>query len=106
MKSTITVLFARPWSMKDENSGEFREGVSIQYAMTDILVPADNVVDGKVESRGYQVTKESISVVLAKSLESVPGVYEADFSMKASGGKNVLSISGLNFLGVVEEVEN
>ena len=98
MKSDIIIFFARSWSMQDENTGENRSGVSIQYVMGDTLVPASSD-----EALGYQVVKESISVECAGGLDSVPGVYEAEFEMKASGGKNVLHVCGLQFKQALQQ---
>lgn len=93
MNSKIIIFFARSWSMTDESTGENRTGVSIQYIMGDTLVPTSNE-----EALGYQVVKESISVECAGGLDAVPGIYDAEFEMKASGGKNVLHVCGLKFI--------
>ena len=99
MKSKIIVLYARPWAMVDETTGESRSGVSIQYAMTDSLAPVDEKDDkGNIVARGVQIIKESITVECAAGLQDVPGYYEAEFTLKAQGGKNVLHVCGLKFL--------
>ena len=99
MKSKIIVLYARPWAMVDEATGESRSGVSIQYVMTDSLAPAVETDDkGNEVSKGVQVVKESITVECAAGIVEAPGYYEAEFTMKAQGGKNVLHVCGLKFL--------
>jgi len=98
MKSKIIVLYARPWAMVDETTGESRTGVSIQYVMTDSLAPAVEVEKGVEVSKGVQVVKESITVECAAGIVEAPGYYEAEFTMKAQGGKNVLHVCGLKFL--------
>lgn len=99
MKSKIIVLYARQWSMVDEVTGESRSGVSIQYAMTDSLAPTEETDEkGNLVAKGVQVIKESITVECAAGLQDVPGYYEAEFTMKALGGKNVLHVCGLKFL--------
>ena len=92
MKTNVIVLWARPWSMEDEK-GNQRAGVSIQYVMSDELRPTETDDDF-----GYQVIKESVSVECGNSLANVPGVYEAELEMKAQGGKNVLHICGLKYV--------
>lgn len=95
MKQNVIVLSARGWALTDEKTGQERSGVSIHYIMTDNLEPF------KVENtgeEGYQPVKQSISLDEAKHLENVPGVYEADFQMRASAGKTVLALSTLKYL--------
>lgn len=93
MEATIIVLFARAWEMTDESTGEKRSGVSIQYVMSDTLEPKTSEDD-----MGYQVIKESVTVECAKGLVDAPGIYKAGLELKASGGKNVLHVSSLDFI--------
>lgn len=95
MKSKIIILFARSWSLVDDKTGDTRSGVSIQYVMNDTLKP---VSDSQNTSLGYQVVKESISNEVASKLDAVPGLYEAEFSLKGSAGKNVLHVSDVSFI--------
>ena len=97
MKQNVIVLSAKNWSLTDEQSGQQRAGISIHYLMTDNLASFTDV-DG---TRGYIPAKQSIPVDQANTLVDVPGVYEAEFLMRASGGKNVLSISSLRYLGAL-----
>jgi len=99
MKAKIILFYARQWAMVDETTGESRSGVSIQYAMTDSLAPAEEKDEkGNLIAKGVQIIKESITVECAAGLQDVPGYYEAEFTMKAQGGKNVLHVCGLKFL--------
>lgn len=93
MRSKIIVFYARSWSMTDENTGENRSGVSIQYTMSDSLAPISSDTD-----KGVAITKESITPECAAALKDVPGLYEAEFEFKAQGGKNVLHVCGLTFI--------
>ena len=95
MKQNVIVLSARGWAMVDERTKEERTGVSIHYVMTDNLDPCKNDATGE---EGYQPVKQSISIDEAKNLVNVPGIYEADFQMRASAGKTVLALSTLNYL--------
>lgn len=92
MKANITILFAKKWEMVDEATKEKRAGISVQYIMSDSLDSVKND-DG---SLGYMVTKESLNVELENKLLSVPGIYEAEFQFKGSGGKNVLHVVDIN----------
>lgn len=97
MKQNVIVLSAKNWALTDEQTGQQRAGISIHYVMSDNLADFTDI-DG---TRGYQPAKQSIPVDKAQSLVKVPGVYEAEFLMRASGGKNVLSISDLRYIGSV-----
>lgn len=96
MNASVVLLYARPWEMTDEVTKETRSGVSIQYMMTDTLIPA-----ASDENMGYPVTKESITVECAEGLKEVPGIYEAELELKAQGGKNVLHVCGLEFISAL-----
>lgn len=100
MKAPVVLLYARPWEMADEVTKETRSGVSIQYIMTDTLVPA-----ASDESMGYPVTKESITVECSGGLKEVPGIYDAELELKAQGGKNVLHVCGLEFISVLQSAQ-
>lgn len=77
--------------MEDEATKEKRSGISCQYIMSDTLAP----VTQKDGSLGYMVTKESLDVSLLDKLVAVPGIYEAEFELKGSAGKNVLHVVDL-----------
>ena len=95
MKQNVIVLSARGWALVDERTKEERSGVSIHYLMTDTMDPFKNDSTGE---EGYQPVKQSISMDEAKHLVNVPGVYEADFQIRASAGKTILALSTLNYL--------
>lgn len=96
MNSKILLLHAKKWELTDEVTKQQRSGVSIQYVMTDTLVPNADPDTGEL---GYSVTKESISVDAAKALVDVPGIYDAEFMLRGKAGKNVLVVSSLTFCG-------
>lgn len=95
MKVGIIVLSAKPWSMEDEETKSIRAGISINYILTTSLSNFTDT-DG---TRGYIPIKQSIPVEMNKKLVSVPALYDAELSMKVSGGKNVLSITDLDYVG-------
>ena len=99
MKQNVIVLGAKGWAMIDERTQQQREGVSIHYIASDNLKAC---VDSVTGLEGYQPTKQSISIEEAKHLESVPGVYEADFALRPSGGKTILVIDTLKYVGPVK----
>ena len=98
MKQGIIVLGAKAWSLTDEKTQQEREGVSLHYLLTDNLEPC---VDSASGLEGYQPVKQSISVDTAKKLDKVPGVYEGDFGLRSSGGKSILTLMDLSYVGPV-----
>ena len=98
MEQKIIILYANPWSLTDERTGQQRSGVSIQYITGESLAPVQN----QSGSSGYQVCKESISADKISQLRAVPGVYDAKMALQARGGKNVLSVSDVTFVGAFE----
>lgn len=99
MKIKIILLFARSWSMTDENTKQLRSGVSIQYVMNGTLTP----VRGENGDKGIQVVKESITNECAAGIVEAPGYYEAEMGLKAQGGKNVLYVNKLKYIGPLEK---
>lgn len=88
--SKILVLSANVWSFTDKQTGEVKSGVSIEYI-------ADKVEEnGK---RGYFTLKASLNNDFIPKLVNVPGVYEAEFSIKpGSNRQSIVSISDLMYL--------
>ena len=103
MKSKVIVLYARPWSMPIEGTNQIRSGVSVHYLMTDTLAPVLVPEGEDPEEFGYQPCKQSISVDQAKALKVVPGLYDADFEIRASKGQNIMALSDLEFISDFSE---
>lgn len=100
MKQKIILLFANPWSMADEDTGEIREGVSVYYFINWELTSEQNR-DG---SFGSQPAKSSAPFDVLQKIKSAPAVYEATFVLKTDRktGKGVLNIDDLDYLYDVE----
>lgn len=101
MRRKIIVLYARPWKMTKERDGEDRKGVSIMYMMSDSLKSNLNRRDGSV---GYPVIKESVTVDCADAITIAPAIYEAEFEMTVSGGKNVTKVVDLVLVGSLDDL--
>ena len=91
------VLHANPWSLEDERTGQRREGVSLEYVMTDNLKPLVNE-DG---SLGYRHVKESIAISKLSKVEKVPGIYEFTYGFSVSKGKPVMKLQDIEFVSEV-----
>jgi len=98
MKQKIIILYANPWSLTDDRTGQQKSGVSIQYITGESLSPVQNPNGGG----GYQVCKESIPAEKINSLRAVPGVYDATMTLQGRGGKIILTVSDLEFVGAFE----
>ena len=98
MNSKIIVLFAKPWSMRDDVTGATREGVTIQYLMTDSMKA---IADQDEGSLGIQVAKASLDLDKQKNLIEAPAIYDCEFIMATSQGKTVLKPHDLKYVGPV-----
>ena len=96
-KVKAIVLSASPWTIRDENTGILKEGVSIQYVMTDNLKPVVRE-DG---TAGYMIAKESISKTEAQQLVKVPGVYGFTYSYMIRNGKPAIKLREVKFISEV-----
>lgn len=96
-KSNVIVLYSRPFEIDDEKTGKVNRGVSVQYLMTDKMLPMETEDD-----KGLKVNKGSIDFLKQGNLLKVPGLYEASFTMKTnSNGKPELAIADLEFKGIL-----
>ena len=95
MKQKIILLFANPWSLTDEDTGELRDGVSCYYYINWELSSERNR-DG---SFGSQPAKSSAPIEVLERIKSAPAVYDATFVLKTDRktGKGVLNIEDLEY---------
>ena len=91
------ILFANTWSMTDENTGNLREGMTIEYVMAEDLGPIANE-DG---SLGYRTIKESVPINTAKKIEKVPGIYDLTFGYSIRKGRPILKVMDIDFVSEV-----
>lgn len=96
-KVKAIILFANTWSMTDEYTGNLREGLTIEYLMTEDLGPIENE-DG---SLGYRTIKESVTINKAKKIEKVPGIYDLTFGYTVRKGRPVLKVMDLDYVSEV-----
>lgn len=92
------VLFANPWAMDDERTGQRREGITIEYIMTDVLTPVINE-DG---SMGFRHVKESLTIDKMPQVKKVPGIYEMQYTLSISKGKPVMKLQNIKFVSEVK----
>lgn len=96
MKQNILVVFARGYRIENADKS-INEGVTINYLLTDNLSP----VGDKVE-RGIRFSKGSLPIDKAKSVNKVPGLYEADFTVRTDAkGSVTLKLADIEFISEV-----
>ncbi len=86
METEIIILYAKKWQLTKERDGEDREGVSIQFLLSNSVKPKVSAKDGAL---GYVVAKASISTEMAAVLDQVPGIYSAEIGMKGKGEASI-----------------
>lgn len=95
MKEEIVLLSASRYSFKDENSGELREGVSVNY-----VNPAAELTENFA---GCRVMKGSLPLHAWKDLGAVPGLYQAQYTMRAgANGRPELRLQHISYVAEVE----
>lgn len=94
MMQKIFIFHANPYSFEDSATKQLREGISVNYLMTDNLKDSQNS-DG---SLGFSPCKDSISLDQLNTLGSVPGFYEADFIMAPAKGQTRLKLSSVRLV--------
>lgn len=84
------VLSRSQYRFADENTGEIREGLTLQVA--DEPTVTDRV-------KGLQITKVSAPLEALPSLEHVPAYYDIDYKIKpGAGGKAIAAFQKATFL--------
>jgi hypothetical protein len=97
MEERCVILYASEYAVTDERTGRTNSGVSISYIMSDSLDP---VADGR--TKGYRIMKGSLPDSAAIDVESVPGVYNVQFSIKPdSSGKPTLKPAAIQFVSAI-----
>ncbi|MFV0518254.1 MAG: hypothetical protein ACK5MV_12735 [Aminipila sp.] len=90
------VLFARPYTFTDKDSGKSQSGISLSYIDTSVLAP---YVDEEGGFYGYQPLRDNINYSLLESIKEVPAIYDMEVKIKAgSDGKPVMKVVGLKFV--------
>lgn len=91
----IIILSARSWSLRDEKTGELREGVKVEGSETEIASDPDYRGAGAVE---YPATPEAWNVL---KNATIPGIFDVEIGIarakmmngKAAARASILSVS-------------
>ena len=102
IKTDVLLLFASPYSIVDEKSGQVNEGVSCMYTFNSALKPMCE--DGV---KGVRTAKVSLPLeVYKEKIQDVPAIYSGIFSyVVGSNMQPVLKLVDLDFKHLVEVVE-
>lgn len=100
MEDFITVLsVGKPYDIAPESGvGEHIVGCTMSYVASGDL--STNHFDEETGTLGYAPLKEKMPVDFYESAKAVglPALAKVQYGMKASGGKTVLYIKGLDFV--------
>lgn len=98
MEQKIIVLFASPYRIIDERTGEINQGVSVSYILNADLKPES----GANGSMGVKPAKASLDVLELPELIKAPAFYKGTFHMKVgSNNKPELTLSKVKYIGEV-----
>jgi len=92
MKQNILAIHAKSVDFKqsEKDGGDHIKGTSLSYLLTD-------VVAGKNE-KGYAPAKAFLTDKAEKGIETVPGIYEAEFSVTMKDGKPSMKLESISFV--------
>lgn len=95
IKQEIIVLFASPYRIVDEKTGEVNEGISVNY----LLDPKFKPVYGDNGQIGLKPAKASIKTSELPNLIKAPALYEGSFIMKVgSNNKPELALQNVQYI--------
>lgn len=98
VKQEIIVLFASPYRIVDERTGEVNEGISVSY----LLDPKFKPVEGANGQIGLKPAKASIETLELPNLIKAPALYEGTFNLKVgSNNKPELALQKVRYIGEV-----
>jgi len=102
VKHQLIVLFALPYKITDEKTGQINEGLQLIVHPSGDLSPTE-------ENNGYAVVKGSrpmkvnLPFTETKNIVNVPALYEADLKMQAKGDlKGSISFSNMKYLSDIK----
>jgi len=99
MEETCIVIFSKPWAMTDDRTKEQKEGITIEYLMTDNLKEPCKNEDG---SRGVRHCKQSIPISKLVKIKEVPAIYKLRFGLKVnSKGKPEIKLEDLDYVSKI-----
>lgn len=98
-KMRILIMAAKPYSVKDDKSGETKDGITVEY----YFFPQDDSLISQhydfTNGAGYKRAKASLPIDCGRQFSVVPGIYDGDFMMSiGADGKPKLALSNVSAL--------
>jgi hypothetical protein len=87
LKQKWILLYANPYRVESEKTGEVNEGVSLRFLTAEDLSPVENGTE-----RGIKTGKDSVPLEKKAKIKNVPGIYEFTLTMKIAGVDNKAQI--------------
>lgn len=81
MNGQILILYARPYDLVDESTGERKTGVSIHY------VDSTSSFNDSQNGYGSPIYKSSLPPEAMTNITSIPGIYSPTFSTYMAKGQ-------------------
>lgn len=97
-KEQVILLHGKSYELYDENSREYRRGLTLTFLNKGTLVPVSVTINGIYEG-GYKPAKASVSVDMLSKIVNVPAVYDAEFDVVVtSSGKTELKLQDISYV--------
>ena len=94
----IILLHAKSYEIYDENSREYKRGLTLIFLNKGTLIPVSDNVNGIYEG-GYKPAKASVSLDMLGKVQNVPAVYDASFDISVtSSGKTELKLQDISYV--------
>ena len=71
------LLYAQPYKVTDEKTGEVNEGISLWFHGSDSLKPRVREANGQLKM-GVKPYKANLPANMIEQIKAVPGLYEID----------------------------
>lgn len=99
----VVIMFSRPYEMTNEDTGEIRRGITVEYYFfgdQGQFLQAEVGADPAAGQLGLKRSKCSLPYECASKLLYVPGVYDGQFSLNVDkDGKPSLRLEDVDFVG-------
>jgi len=94
MTAKVIVTGVTRYKFAQDGTGEIIDGAKVHYVELEPEQGTDN--------KGYVTQTANLPYEVYEQLTVLPGVYEADISIKLTGKKPSLKVTGFNLINAVE----
>jgi len=93
MEQKVILIYGKPYNFPDKETGEIKEGLTLQYILTDNLKANKDDI-----TYGYMPVKVSMPLKQQENIVSIPGLYNMEFTMAATSKGAVLKPTNLKYI--------